>query len=507
MRQRVGTRTRAGLTLVVVAAMGFLLWPAQLGGATTYVSTTGVSMESRIHTGDLAIVRSADDYAVGDVTAYHSDMFDTVVMHRIVAVDAGHYTLQGDNNSWLDPDRPTRDQLIGKLALRIPQGGIWLDRLTSPTALGLLAFALLASGGTTLETRRRRRRRRRTVSQHAGPIRRMSMISLPPWGKTLGAAAALVAVVGLLLAVPAWSTAPSRFGEVESESDQTMAFSYRTEVPRSAAYDGTMVTSPDPVFRRLAETVDVRFSYRGRPGTFAVAAKLSTAGGWHSTVPLRPRVSFGSARYTETVRLNLKALEDRAQAAALVTGIPVTQVDIAVVPTVRTVDDTVFKPELALALTPLQLTLVGDKSSLTDRTSAVEETLAPAPGMLSIAGRNLSVSTARTLSLILTLGALLAALVLALLARLDPPGREGARIRRRYAPILIQVQPMPSPTGRPVVDVVDFPTLAKLAQRYGLLVMHWSRTNVETFVVQDEGTTYRYRTGMGDANVPVEVAG
>jgi hypothetical protein len=45
--------------------------------------------------------------------------------------------------------------------------------------------------------------------------------------------------------------------------------------------------------------------------------------------------------------------------------------------------------------------------------------------------------------------------------------------------------------------VVDFPTLAKLAERYELLVLHWRRSDVETFVVQDQGTTYRYRTGVG----------
>lgn len=39
----------------------------------------------------------------------------------------------------------------------------------------------------------------------------------------------------------------------------------------------------------------------------------------------------------------------------------------------------------------------------------------------------------------------------------------------------------------------EFATLVKLAERYGLLVLHWSRSNIETFVVQDESTTFRYR--------------
>jgi hypothetical protein len=56
---------------------------------------------------------------------------------------------------------------------------------------------------------------------------------------------------------------------------------------------------------------------------------------------------------------------------------------------------------------------------------------------------------------------------------------------------------MPAPQGRPVIDVTTFATLAKLAERYGLLVLHWTRSGVETFVVQDENITYRYRYRVG----------
>jgi len=53
--------------------------------------------------------------------------------------------------------------------------------------------------------------------------------------------------------------------------------------------------------------------------------------------------------------------------------------------------------------------------------------------------------------------------------------------------------------GRPVVDVPDVDSLVKLAERYGLLVLAWSRGGIDTYVVQDEGTTYRYRSGTGSA--------
>jgi hypothetical protein len=269
-------------------------------------------------------------------------------------------------------------------------------------------------------------------------------------------------------------------------------------VPESPAYDDTTVTAPEPIFRKLTDTVDVEYAYEGDPGAVAVTAELSTASGWHSTVPLGGPKSFTEDSYTGTVSLDLQALENRAQAAAAATGIPASQVDIAVVPTVTTAGSKAFAPELALALTPLQLTLVGDETNLSvgGKTPAATAEAPVSAATLSFAGREIPVSIARTLSFIMALGALLAALVIGLLARMLAPATESAAIHRRYAQMLLEVQPMPTPPGRPVIDVVDFDTLGKLAERHELLILHWSRADVETFVVQDQGTTYRYRTGI-----------
>ena len=63
-------------------------------------------MEPGFHTGDLAVLRSADSYSIGDVVAYRSASLDTIVMHRIVSGNADGFVTQGDNNDWLDDDRP-----------------------------------------------------------------------------------------------------------------------------------------------------------------------------------------------------------------------------------------------------------------------------------------------------------------------------------------------------------------------------------------------------------------
>ncbi len=56
---------------------------------------------------------------------------------------------------------------------------------------------------------------------------------------------------------------------------------------------------------------------------------------------------------------------------------------------------------------------------------------------------------------------------------------------------------------RPVIDVAEFGTLVKLAERYGLLILHWTRSDIDTFLVHDDASTYRYRVGArSPANPP-----
>ena len=120
------SRARRAACCVLVARWAFAAWWArQLCHHPRGQHGAGVQR------GDLAIVHSADSYDVGDVAAYRSDLFNTVVLHRIVAWHGGHYTFKGDHNSWVDPERPAPGQLIGKHVVRIPQGGAWMQHLAS----------------------------------------------------------------------------------------------------------------------------------------------------------------------------------------------------------------------------------------------------------------------------------------------------------------------------------------------------------------------------------------
>ncbi len=486
------------LILGLLVLVGYLmLWPAALGGVTGYVTIRGSSMEPRFHSGDLALVRPSGSYAVGDIVAYRSQSLHTTVMHRIVSVQNGRYSFKGDNNSFLDPEYPSSGQLIGKLVVRIPQWSHDLRIATGPIGIIALGIALTLGGGGS--ARRKIRRKRGTMSRIAPPLNHATFAFLKNLPRPLAIAATLTSsavALGVVLLVMGW-TAPIDTTAVAQTGQATRqtVFSYSASVRPSAAYDGTTVASPDPVFRKVAQTVDVHLTYTGTPGTLDVLAQLSNPSGWHSTVDLTGPIIAGK-RVVRTVPLDLASLQARSDAAAAAIGLQPSQVNISIQAIVRSGTLPVFTPTLKLTLTPLALTLAGNPSSLTVTDATPGSTAASSKNhVVTVAGHKLAASTVHAWAIWLFLASAVSIILIVVLARRGFTASEGTRIRRRYSPLMVPVEPMSTPPGRPVVTVTDITTLVKLAERYRLLVLHWERSGIETFVVQDENTTYCFRTG------------
>ena len=165
-RELLRSRCVHALSVLVVGAVAWLLFaPVQLGGSVTYVITDGVSMLPRFRTGDLVLLRTEGSYHVGEVAGYRdAQMGGVTVMHRIIAIDDGHYVFRGDNNRFTDPYRPTRNQIVGAEWIHLPAWGNVLMNLRAPVTgaiiVGLLGLFVLWPRS---DTRRRRRRHR-----HAG---------------------------------------------------------------------------------------------------------------------------------------------------------------------------------------------------------------------------------------------------------------------------------------------------------------------------------------------------
>ena len=150
-------------TLVVLAVAAWLvLAPTQIGGETSYVTTSGISMAPRFHTGDLAVVRPAD--------ALQGRRHRRLPQHDAAhGRPAPHHRRQGRSlrlqgrqqrlrRSRRGPPAPT---LVGRLSLRVAHGGRVLAWLHTPFMAALLlgGLAALLLLGATQQRRRRDRRR------------------------------------------------------------------------------------------------------------------------------------------------------------------------------------------------------------------------------------------------------------------------------------------------------------------------------------------------------------
>ena len=151
-RSRRLARARAVASLatsvVVLAAAWWFLAPAQLGGSTSFTTVDGTSMLPSLKRSDLVALRVAGSYRVGDVVGYHSALLNRVVLHRIVAIDGDRFVFKGDHNSFTDPDRPTRAQLVGKLWFQLPSAGRAVAALHIPWVVAAIAALLVLALGS-----------------------------------------------------------------------------------------------------------------------------------------------------------------------------------------------------------------------------------------------------------------------------------------------------------------------------------------------------------------------
>jgi hypothetical protein len=474
-----------------------------MSGQLSYVVTDGVSMNPVYHQGDLVFVVKADSYHVGQIAAYHGSSPGLKVLHRIISGDdATGFAFKGDNNESIDPLKPTADKLIGRAVLHVPKGGLWLSPLLGPSGLGMLGF-LFVSGAAGTRTRReiprgRRKKKVKAMSRQGGSWAMAAMVvkAVGRLPLLLRAAAILVAVtacLGITLAVLGWLKPVTQVEKATPGVEQSMTFAYTAKVPRSAAYDGTTVTSPDPIFRKLTNKVDLHISYHGHRGAFDVTAQLTNGSGWHTTIQLIPARAFTAASFDDTVTLDLGAFDERATAAATAIGITPGPVNIAVTARVMAAGLPAFTAPLQLTLSPLELTLASG-ASLTAKDAGAGSPATRVMREIKVLGATLmTAAQARSYAVLLLLAALVGAVAIALAGRRHAPLSTRAEIERRYPQLLVPVEPMASPPGKPVVLVDNFPALVRLAERYGQMILTWSRPDGEDFIVRDEGITYRYR--------------
>jgi signal peptidase I len=501
----------------LVLATVWLFWPSTLGGAMTYVATHGTSMEPRFHTGDLALLSPADRYSVGDVVAYRSATLDTIVMHRIVSADAQGFVTQGDNNDWLDEDRPTEDDILGRLFVRIPRGGQAIGALRSPEVLFSLAAGLLVLLGGMHDPRGRRTarwlRRRApgltrstpTRARHTG-ARTGSGFTASTRGRarqvavSAGAGVFVAAVAcGVLLAVPP-TKSETRTVDVTQRSD----FSYSGTAQAGTTYPTGVVATGDTVWNRLVEdlTVSAATTVSGPDladvtGSVRLDVVVAAQDGWTAVLTTGAPAAFKGEAATATVAVDVDAAVKLLRRHYEETGSTGGGGTLTVSPVSETTGSVHGQPFTADPTAGLEFAL--DETAL--RPMATESTdLAPivatsveitevGPRAFQVLALSVPIGTARKLVGALLLLSLVALGAGAWIGRIGR-GNVSDRFLVRHADRIVPVSSF-SP-GSTVIDVADAESLHRVAERFDSVVLHQAGRDEDVFAVRDLDATYRF---------------
>jgi signal peptidase I len=517
---------RSRIAGVIVFALCCAAWlvlaPAGIGGSTSYITTHGTSMEPSFHTGDLAVIRPASRYRIGDVVAYRSTLLHTVVLHRIVALQGARYVLKGDNNNFRDPTFPDHSQVVGSLRLRVAGGGRILGRLLAPVPVALFtggAAALLLFLGSGQRRRRRRharrqgppepRKRSRIVASHHTPPTRH------PHAEHVLAGAAATAFVFLLLGLLAFVPPASHMVAVKTPYTERVSVAYAAPAPAGLVYPGGVVKTGDPVFtklvHRLAVTVGYRLDAAGNipqrlSGSVQVFVKVNSPSGWSRTLPLGKPARFTGEFGTSRVALDVTALRTLLARVETMTGTAasatyqvslITRAHVAGTLDGRPLTSD-FHPSLDFQLDAVQLRPAAavDGKVASSRSGTISSP-ASAPSMLRVRGHGVPVTTARRIVLggllLAALGALLGGLlwILGKRRRTDP----ASRIHVQHGHLIVPIAGDAPDAGRPAIDVTSIVALVALAERSERLILHHhdADTGTDTYLVDDEGCLYRYR--------------
>lgn len=502
--------------LIALVAVGVLweeLAPARLGGTHDYAVVDGISMNPKLHAGDLVVMQQSSSYQVGDVVGYHNAQLGRLVLHRIVGKVDGHYVFKGDNNSFLDAYHPTQAELVGRLWFHVPKVGGIFTWLHAPHHAGItvaiVAFLLLAGGGAGAAHRHRRRRAAKLSVSPNATLGRALLSGAAPLAVVFG----VVTLIGFSHATTSTSQAPGAFTHEGS-------YVYSAHVQPSTLYPTGRVTTGQTVFTKLVDRVATGFDYRfvsALPhlvsGTARLTATLQSSTGWTKQLSVQTqRFSGDHVRLAGT--LDVRSLEQQVSQYAKLTGIGNDSFTVELTPAVDvrgnvagTPVSQIFAPTgLSFALDGYALRLQQSTPAALQPGATAADALHPsepgviaqrAPATVRLVVAKLRVSTARTVGLAGFCFAAIAALVGVLLVG-GRRGDELAAIQRRSGGLLVPVSSAPAAPAGGYIEVANFDSLAHLARSYQLMILHHQRGESHSFYLDDDGSIYRYGVRAGE---------
>lgn len=500
------------LSLILLAAGYLLLAPTQLGGAVTYVIVDGNSMEPNFHLGDLVLVRTKSSYQIGDAVTYQNAELGKYVFHRIVNMNLDRFVLQGDNNSWLDTYNPGQDEIIGKLWVHIPKLGRAIEWVRAPFHMAL-TVALL---GGVLMSDMILKPNQSTKKKDKGP----GSFDGFPQG-SLPYVAGFLVLIFLGLAIFSFSQPLTRSAvNIPYQQDGNFFYS-ATGTP--GVYDTELVRPGEPIFPKLTCFMNVGFTYnltsnglQEASGSHQMYARvMDEQSGWLRTIPMSSTTAFTGNSYFANSTLDLCQVQSLVSLVEQETGLHpstytleiVTHVEMAGKIADNPVND-VFEPSLIFKFDKAHFYLA-DGSAQADALHSTKPGLtvssASQINILSIAGINLDVRLIRVISLLGLGFALFSSILIAMNIYNATQQDQDALIRLKYGNMVVNVYENNIQSTASTIDVTSMDDLVRLAERHGTMILHMTTDLADHYLIQNNGTTYRYITGKNSITQPTPV--
>lgn len=493
------------LAIIGLIVMAIIFLPAQLGGRLTCLVVNGVSMEPTFHKGDFVIVRAADQYDVRDIAAYkNQELEEATVIHRIVKINKDNFVFQGDNNTWVDDYKPTKDEIIGKLWLHFPVIGNGINWLKKPINLALV---ILVVGGILMI------KPSKTILKKGKKIEK-SPAKCVNWIEGIIILACVSGAIFLVLAFFAYTRPLTKENQTNIPYTQTGNFTY-SAVTESDIYDNNEVVSGDPIFPNLTCQVDINYTYHLSgidPSNINGFQSLEIiiqdpATGWKRTIVTTPKKAISQSTYTSDNIIDICEIEDTVNNYLATTKLKSDYFTLTVLPTVILTADVEgnplsenFSPSLVMEFNDTHFFL---RTSPTDEDplsvskdgslkKSTEET-----NNLSLLGNEFQITDLRkisikglTYSFALLLAGALVYIVISLYCK-------EASIALRYCPILVEIDNPDeeiSKTGK-IINVNSIEDLAKIADRDHLLILHGKDELIppsDLYLVESDHCLYRF---------------
>jgi hypothetical protein len=340
------------------------------------------------------------------------------------------------------------------------------------------------------------------------------------FGALLATAAVAVAVF-VALAVIVFTRPADKSARLSTPYTQQATFGYTAHVRPGPVYPNGTITTDDPIFTSIVHRLNVHIDYRftsaatvAIAGTEKVLLTVTGPSGWSRSIVLTPSTHFVGNHTSTDVALDLRQLQSAmAQVERLTRNVAFSTFAFTVEPVVH-VNGTVgghpvstsYAPGIGFQFQPGQLQPAAAARSGNTTSSASQSaqgpnytpsqtggvvTRATAPATITVLGVSPEISLLRWIAVIGLLFSVVATVYFYLRKRSEPFD-ETFRIRAQYGHLIVPIVGGED-LGWPPVDVPNIQALVRLAESGQRLILHNRSGDVDTYMVNEEGTVYRYQ--------------